>query len=226
MAGIITHIAIADKITDMLGDKIKNVPLFFGGNIAPDCIHSRVQYVRSMKKHTHLRDDIRDADFINADSQALFHGRLDEFVERYCVRADAEFDLYCGYFSHLVTDELFIKTIRQDFVLEMEKQDIKQSDKSFFEFITSDLFDIDNRLAQEYHFKNAPKQTLWAAKDYEVRDYLTADEINNSKGWITNWFDNKNKLSEPKYISYQRIIDFIDNASQEIVKRLYEYKLY
>jgi hypothetical protein len=37
-----THIAIADKINDILGDGvIKNLPLFFGGNIAPDAIHAK-----------------------------------------------------------------------------------------------------------------------------------------------------------------------------------------
>jgi hypothetical protein len=35
MAGSITHIAIADKIYYILGGRaIKNLPLFFGGNLA------------------------------------------------------------------------------------------------------------------------------------------------------------------------------------------------
>ncbi|MDE6148507.1 MAG: zinc dependent phospholipase C family protein [Ruminococcus sp.] len=227
MAGIITHIVIADRIAHILDDRIKDVPLFFSGNIAPDSIHSRENFVRAMKKHTHLRDDIRDADFLKHESQELFHKRLDEFVERYCIKGDKEFDLYCGYLTHLLADELFMKTIRLKFTEEMEKLNIKQSDKEYFRYISFDLDNIDNRLSQEYSFKNNPKDTLWGAKDYEVKDYLTAGELTNSKGWLTwSWFDNKKEYTEPKYISYESILNFIEYASNKITGRLIEYNLY
>ena len=39
MSGTLIHLAIADKISFILGgDVIKNLPLFFGGNIAPDAV--------------------------------------------------------------------------------------------------------------------------------------------------------------------------------------------
>lgn len=227
MAGIITHVAIADRIADALGDRIKNVPLFFSGNIAPDSIHSRKNFVREMKKHTHLRDDIRDSDFLKCESQKLFHKRIDKFIERYCIKNDKEFDLYCGYLTHLLADELFMKTIRLDFTEQMEKLNISQPDREFFLYISSDLDNIDNRLSQEYAFKNNPKDTLWGAKDYEVKDYLTDDELTSSKGWLTwSWFDNVKEYTAPKYISYESILDFIDYASIEIESKLHEYNLY
>lgn len=227
MAGIITHVAIADRIADTLGDRIKNVPLFFSGNIAPDSIHSRENFVRAMKKHTHLRDDIRDSDFLKCESQELFHKRIDEFVERYCIKGDKDYDLYCGYLTHLLADELFMKTIRLNFTEQMEKLNISQSDRAFFLYISSDLDNIDNRLSQEYAFKNNPKDTLWGAKDYEVKDYLTEDELTSSKGWLTwSWFDNIKEYTAPKYISYESILDFIDYASIEIESKLHEYNLY
>lgn len=227
MAGIITHIAIADRVAGMMDGKIKNLPMFFSGNIAPDSIHSRENFVRDMKKHTHLRDDIRDADFLKPENLKLFHERLDYFVRHYCIIGNEEFDLYCGYLTHLITDELFMKTIRLKFAEEMENLNIKQSDKAFFLNISADLDNIDNRLSQEYPFKNDPKDTLWGAKDYEIRDYLTASELTSSKVWLTwNWFDNKKEYTAPKYISYESIIDFIDYASNIITCRLKEYNLY
>ena len=227
MAGSITHIAVADKVAEKLSSQIASVPLFFNGNIAPDCIHSRENFVRAMKKHTHLRDDIRDHDFIKEESQAIFQKRLDGFVEKYCIKGDAEFDLYCGYLSHLMTDEFFMKTIRQEFTAKMDKLGIKQSDRDYYLMFMSDINNIDNRLSQQYEFKNNPKDTLWDAKDLEIKDYLTVDEFTDGKGWITwNWFDNKRDFVEPKYISYDRIIDFIDKASEEIVRRFNKYKLY
>ena len=56
MAGAITHLVIAEKIYAELGDDIiKNVPLFFGGNIAPDAIHAKKDYQRADKVRVHLR---------------------------------------------------------------------------------------------------------------------------------------------------------------------------
>ena len=47
MAGVVIHLAAADATYDMLG--IKRLPLYYAGNIAPDCIHERKNYVREMK---------------------------------------------------------------------------------------------------------------------------------------------------------------------------------
>ena len=227
MAGIITHIAIADKISCKLGDKIKSVPYFFSGNIAPDSIHSRENFTRPMKKHTHLRDGIADADFMETENQQLFHERLEAFIKEYCRKGEEDYDLYCGYVCHLIADEIFIKTIRRDFCKQMERLRIRQSDRDFFLKITSDLGNIDNRLSREFAFFNAPKDTLWKVKDYEVRDYLTADELTSSKGWVTwSWFDNVKDFSDPRYISYESVIEFIDCASDEISEKLHNYNLY
>lgn len=227
MAGIITHLAIADRIADILGEKIQNVPLFFSGNIAPDSIHSRENFVRAMKKHTHLRDNIPDQDFLTDENQKIFHERLDNYVQLYCRKSDEFFDLYCGYLTHLIADELFLATVRQKFVTDMEQLGFNQSDKEFFLKIQSDLNNIDARLSQEYTFKRDPKNTLWGVKHYEVKDYLTADELTNSKGWLTwTYFDNKQSFEEPKYISYESVINYISYASDEILKRLKLYDLY
>lgn len=227
MAGSITHIAIADKVSQMLGSQLSSVPLFFNGNIAPDCIHSRENFVRAMKKHTHLRDDIQDHDFLKKENLDVFQKRLDEFAKKYCIKGSADFDLYCGYLSHVITDEVFLKTVRPEFTAEMEKLNIKQSDRDYFLIISSDIANIDNRLSQEYNFKNNPKDTLWNAKELEIKDFLTEKEFTDSKGWITwNWFDNKREFASPKYITYERILDFINQASDEIVKRFDKYNLY
>ena len=48
MSSSLIHLAIADKIFYILGDDyIKNLPLFFGGNIAPDAIHAKKYYQRA-----------------------------------------------------------------------------------------------------------------------------------------------------------------------------------
>ena len=59
MSGTLLHIAIADKIYDISGSSIvKNLPLFFGGNIAPDAVHAKEDYQRRDKKHSNLCYDL------------------------------------------------------------------------------------------------------------------------------------------------------------------------
>jgi hypothetical protein len=59
MSGTLIHLAIADKIYDILGgDVVKNLPLFFGGNIAPDAVHAKKDYQRAYKKQSYLCDAI------------------------------------------------------------------------------------------------------------------------------------------------------------------------
>ena len=80
MAGTATHIAIADKINSILGDGvIKNLPLFFGGNLAPDAIHAKQNYQRADKKHSHLCDGIRSYGYGYPEIAKLFKDRVNEF---------------------------------------------------------------------------------------------------------------------------------------------------
>ena len=149
MAGIIAHIALADKMFSLSGGRIKSAPLFFCGNIAPDSIHSRENFERAMKKHTHLRDGIVDKDFQKPENIKLFHHRLSEFVKKYCHKEDGLKELYLGYVSHLLADELFIYTVREDFVKKAEKIGVSQSDKEFFRLISKDTDSIDARISHK-----------------------------------------------------------------------------
>ena len=58
MAGIVTHIAIADIIcrSSLAKGNILNIPLFYCGNLAPDAIHAKPNYQRADKIRTHLRE--------------------------------------------------------------------------------------------------------------------------------------------------------------------------
>lgn len=226
MAGIIAHIALSDKMFSLSGGRIKSAPLFFCGNIAPDSIHSRENFERAMKKHTHLRDGIVDKDFQKPENIRLFHHRLSEFVKKYCHKDDGLDELYLGYVSHLLADELFIYTVREDFVKKAEKIGVSQSDKEFFRLISKDTDSIDARISQEYPFEKNPSETLFAASGYEIRDYLTKDELEKSKGWIVyNFFETKRPFETPLYMTYESVMEYIEKAAEEILNRLSEMKL-
>jgi len=81
MASTITHLAIADKIYSILGDGIiRNLPLFFGGNLAPDAVHAKKDYQRADKKYSHLCDGIRSYGYGYPEIARLFKDRVDELA--------------------------------------------------------------------------------------------------------------------------------------------------
>lgn len=112
MAGTITHLAIADKVYSILGDRvIKNLPLFFGGNLAPDAVHAKKDYQRADKKHSHLCDGIHLYGYGYPEIARLFKDRVNGFIEKYYMAAGEDRDLYFGYIVHLLVDEFYIISV-------------------------------------------------------------------------------------------------------------------
>lgn len=222
MAGLITHMVVAREMMKLLPEgTIKDDGLFYLGTLAPDAIHVREGYVRAFKKHTHLRDDIPDKDFALEDSLSLFHKRVSDFIMKNREREDNLLDLYRGYVVHLLTDELFILTIRTEFCELMEKLDVTQEDTKFYEDIVTDMHRNDYLLVENYKEMNEIRKQLEQVRIYEILDYLTDQEIEKSRDWLINrHFVETNELKEPVYISYERTMNFIKMAAADITTRL------
>lgn len=221
MAGVVIHLAVADKTADMLN--IKNIPLYFAGNIAPDCIHARENYEREMKRHTHFKDGIRDWDFLEPENLSIFHKRLESFAQKYChEREDRE--LYIGYLSHLITDEMFIREIRSACVVKAEEYGISQTDREFFGFMMRELNWSDAFAAENYRFRNNPVETLRKSFGCEVKDYISADEIISSTEWICqNFFTGKKHYEPALLMNPERIYDFTESAADEISVKIKDF---
>lgn len=221
MAGTATHLAIADRIYELTGNRITNPALFFAGNIAPDAIHAKPGYQRSDKKRTHLTENISGGDFQNPEKLSLFHSRVNSFIDDYYNPEDEWADLYLGYIIHLITDELFNIHIRKQFVKCMERDGIREEDPQFFKRIIGDIESIDHIVVKEYPYKQNVKQLLNSVWDYEIKDYISSTEINNSKWWIINTFLNGNGTADNAvYYNYNTAYDFIIFASDNIIDRL------
>lgn len=221
MAGTATHLAVADYICEKLGnDKFKSLPLFYSGNIAPDAIHARANYVRAFKKHTHLTEGISGGDFQNPEKVAIFHERLIDYISTYYDSTSDESDLYLGYITHLVTDEYFNIHIRQQFVAAMEKEGIQQEDVEFFKRIMKDIDSIDAVILKKYPFKNDVRAMLDGVWGYEIKDMVTADEISRSKRWVVDkLFDSQNSSSNAIYYCYEEAEKFIVETAEKIINR-------
>lgn len=221
MAGTATHLAVADYICEKLGNsKFKSLPLFYSGNIAPDAIHARANYIRAFKKHTHLTEGISGGDFQNPEKVAIFHERLKDYISTYYDSTSNESDLYLGYISHLVTDEYFNIHIRQQFVAAMGKEGIQQEDVEFFKRIMKDIDSIDTVILEKYPFKNDVRTILDSVWGYEVKDMVTADEITRSKRWVIDkLFGSQHSTASPMYYSYEEAHKFIAETAENIIKR-------
>lgn len=222
MAGVITHLIIANEILKLIPDGlISDKGLYYMGSIAPDAVHARKNYIRAYKKHSHFRDDIPDKYFEEADNYKLYCGRLAEFIKRSNSRKDGLIDLYRGYVVHIMSDELFILSVRKEFCDTMQKLGINQDNSLFFKYIVNDMTRNDMLLLERYEGIGEIKMELENATPYPIEDYVSRQEINDCRTWlIRHHFIDRHRPVLPVYISYERTTAFIDAATREIVSRL------
>ena len=230
MAGTITHLAIADKIYSILGgDVIKNLPLFFGGNLAPDAIHAKPDYQRADKKHTHLCDGIRSYGYGYPEIAKLFKDRVNEFIENYYLNAGKDKDLYLGYIVHLLVDEFYLLEIYKhleehlknngadlnapDFRKNLADEVNNHGYKDFF----ADMGKVYDISPNNYQFTQNVVEILESVWDYEIKDYVGAYEINASKRWVIDTCF-KSELAQDN--SSDRAVEFINLAAEDTIARL------
>jgi len=238
MAGTVTHLAIADRIYSIRGDNvIKNLPLFFGGNLAPDAIHAKKDYQRADKKHSHLCEGIRSYGYGYPELTQLFRDRVNDFIEKYYITAGEDKDLYLGYVIHLLVDQFFLFTVYDRLenhlrnngtylnesglrkkIADTVSNDPQEYNADYIDFFneTSSIFDIS---AKDYDFTQNVVDVLEAVWDYEVKDYISENEININKRWVINNFfkSEETKVNDEHGIA----IKFVDLAAENIIDMLH-----
>ena len=232
MPGTLTHIAVADKIYSILGDSvIKNLPLFFGGNLAPDAIHAKENYQRADKKRSHLCEGIRSYGYGYPETAKLFQDRINEFIENYYLTASSDKDLYLGYIVHLLVDEYNLLMIYRHLEEYLKNNGANPNEPNFrknladkvnggeYRDIFRDISSIYDISIHEYQFKQNIVDVLEAAWDYEVKDYIGANEINNSKRWVIDTFFKSESTQDNN--KCEKSIKFIDLTANDIIERLH-----
>jgi hypothetical protein len=223
MAGVITHMVIAKEMLKFLPEgTIRDLDLFYLGTLAPDAVHARIGYERAHKKHTHFRDQIPDPDFELPENYALYRERLEAFIACNRSRTDGLLDLYRGYVVHILTDELFVLSIRKEFCKRMEELGIGQNDTRFFEAIVADQNRNDLLLVYHYEGMAQPREHMERAPIYPVEGYISEQELEDSRFWlIDHHFVKKQELVQPVYITYDRTLDFIHSSAEKIVDMMF-----
>ena len=237
MSDSATHIVIADRINSILGNGvIKNLPLFFGGNIAPDAIHAKKDYVRTDKKRTHLCDGIRSYGYGYPETARMFRDRVNDFIENYYMAAGEDKNLYFGYIVHLLVDEFNLFTVYDQLVNHLKNNganfdepgfrrkisdEVNEDPQEYNEAYINIIREISSKLeisAVDYDFKLNAVDMLEAVWDYEVKDYISANEINISKRWVINHFfkNGKTKSNDDR----ETAVNFVGLAANDAIKRL------
>lgn len=222
MAGIITHLAIANKIINELPSGIiKNQGLFYAGSIAPDLIRMREGVTRADKKHTHMREGITDVDFIKKENLEIFHNRVNSFINDNISEENDISDLHKGFVVHLLSDEMFLINVRPDFVVKMNTLGIEPTDILFRDKILDDLDSHDFKLVDNHKEMKAILNLLKNVELYSINDYITDKEIKLGINWVLekNIYED-HETSEPIYIPYEKILTYIDETAHDIIARL------
>lgn len=228
MPGTATHLAVADKIYYILGSgAITNLPLFFGGNIAPDAIHARKDFQRLDKKHTHLCDDIHRYGYGYPKLNELFHKRINNFIRDYYFTAGKEKDLYLGYIVHLLADELDVFLVCENLEIHLKESGINLSELEFSDKLANEVKSGDYRdyfsiSVPDYKFNQNIIGILESEWSYEVKGYISADEINISKRWVINTILNGEPTQGARINNHERAVQFIDFAAKNIIKQLHD----
>lgn len=230
MAGTITHLVIADRILANLPPEIlrtiKNLSLYYCGNLAPDAVMARQGYVREMKKHTHFKDGIPEDELSVEENFRLYRGRLEAFAKRFLTEENPYFELYFGYVTHMLADEIFILTLRDRHVKELQSMQANPDYEKYFIRFGKDVDINDWRLLKEYKFSCDILEMIRRENDYEIKDMITNQELIKSKTFIIN----KNFLSEhkeetPVVLSYEENESYIERAVEQITSALSQRSL-
>ena len=130
MSNTIAHIVVANRILKECPTLIGNADAFYFGSVAPDTIGSKVACSREDKKRVHLRDGIRDAEWLDNEKMELFKVAVRGFVDQHISNEKgSQRDFNIGYLVHLLTDEWNHRTIRQTMLKKANEISVLESDR-------------------------------------------------------------------------------------------------
>lgn len=215
MAGTVMHLVIADRLMDTL--KIQNPGFFYCGNLAPDAIMARKNYVREMKRHTHFKDEIRLYEFRQPEKMKIYMERLMNFYQTLVAPPSEHFEIYYGYLTHMLVDELYLLHFRDRFVDQLLAAGKEPTDEAFFNLFTKDVDLVDWELVRTYQFKYPMPEILRLKETYEIPGFITSEELQGSKEFIiTKNFVNKHEKAPLQVMTMEQNLAFIELCVHEI----------
>lgn len=224
MANTVAHLAVAHKILKAQPALVSDAQAFYLGSVAPDTVGSKPGCTREDKKQVHLRQGIRDAQWLEKDQMALFDSRVRRFVSEHISGAQgSQRDFNLGYLVHLLTDAWNHRTIRQTLLKEAVARGVSESDREFFYMVTNDLEALDNYLlSSNDELGQILERLLRQEVQYALPGLIEKEYIQGSLQWWECSYLVNIRQRELKYITRNDIDSFADLAARQILAELKE----
>lgn len=212
MATWIAHLRIAENVLEQL--KLDR-GLFLIGNLAPDCNKPNEDW-------SSFTPDVKITHFRISGTTTTEPDRfLDEHYKKDDVCSRKSFML--GYYSHLLTDNLWGAMIRK---WKDENPEIKRKmsrDKSYIWTIKKDWYGQDFKYLRENENNVFTDEFLILDSVIDYLDFFPANIINEKLGYIKEYYtceDNKIKLDHYMYLTANQMDEFISKCSDFVINKL------
>ena len=218
MPYVMTHLIIADNVSKVFTKYIKNSPQFYLGNIAPDAVHNRANYISDYKKDSHLC--VGDEKWGMITNNDEWKNTVISFLNRH--KYSENHDFIVGYCCHILSDiynniALWIP-FKQKYADEMEK--------GIFNLMIQETNMIDIELALTHEKKDIFWSNIQQSVGVDLEDIVCATEIEKQKDNILNiWYTDKGRqdLTSNEILTVEIIMNFIKNAVDFVVLTLQEH---
>ena len=213
-----THLIIADKVSKIFSKHIKNLPQFYLGNIAPDAVHNRANYISDYKKDSHLC--VGDEKWGMITNNDEWKNSVINFLNNH--KNSENHDFIVGYCCHILSDiynniALWIP-FKQKYADEIDKG------RNNLMMRETNMIDIELALTHEKRdiFWSNIKQSVGV----DLAGIIYATEIEKQKDNILNtWYADKERpdLTSNEVVTVEVIMDFIENAVDFVMLTLQEH---
>lgn len=223
MANTIAHLVVAHRLYVEHPEMIDDFKAYYLGSVAPDTISSKPGCERNDKKFVHLRQDIRDADWLSEDKMRIFNARINDFANVF-INGNPDphqraFNL--GYLIHLLTDKWNHKTIRQKMLQIAVRNGIQESDRAFYHMMVNDLEALDHYLLKKHTELDALFTELTnSSVEHSLPGYIEKEYIQGSIKWWKNCYLPNIEKRQLMYISENDIDEFVELAVDGIYSEL------
>jgi len=202
-----THLIIADNLSVIFSKHIKNLPQFYLGNIAPNSVHNRNNYISDYKKDSHLC--VGDQKWGMITNNDEWKNNVINFLSNH--KNSENYDFIVGYCCHILSDiyqniALFIP-FKQKYADEIEK--------GIFNLVIRETNMIDIELALTHKKRSFYWLNIKQSTGVDLTDIIYASEIEKQKDNILNkWYKGKERqdLTANKFVTIESITEFIKEA--------------
>lgn len=219
MAGVITHIYIAEIILKRNLVTVKDEAEYYLGSIAPDAIMAKKNYVRDDKKTSHLRDNISSDRWYQDQYKKLFEQRLQSFYKEHVINQDSDFAL--GYYIHLLTDQAFHYSFRDDIVETLKSKNLPYEKEYLRDAMIYELNALDyDLLSKNKHILDILLQAKKRCNLNHIDGLVSSETLCKNFEWIDRMYTKDSKVIPPIHFNDENKNNIFNYVIEHIATHL------